>query len=41
MTHTQYLQNVEKLNQWAHAYYVMDDPIATDEEYDYIYIYLV
>lgn len=25
---------VEKLNLWSHAYYVNDDPVASDEEYD-------
>ncbi len=37
MTQQQYQQNVEKLIQWAHAYYVDDNPIATDEEYDQLY----
>lgn len=34
MTHNEYNQHIEKLIQWAHAYYVNDNPIATDEEYD-------
>ena len=34
MTHEEYLKHVEQLIQWAHAYYVLDNPIATDEEYD-------
>lgn len=28
---------VEKLQKMAYAYYVLDDPIATDEEYDLLY----
>jgi len=32
-----YLENVEILKKWAHAYYVEDNPIATDEEYDKLY----
>lgn len=34
MTKLEYDQKVEKLILWAHAYYVEDNPIATDEEYD-------
>jgi len=37
MTNNQYLENVEQLKKWAHAYYVDDNPIATDEEYDKLY----
>ena len=37
MTHSDYLQQVEILKKWAHAYYVEDNPIATDEEYDKLY----
>jgi DNA ligase (NAD+) len=37
MTNEQYNQNVETLKKWAHAYYVEDNPIATDEEYDRLY----
>ena len=37
MTHEQYNQNVETLKKWAYAYYVEDDPVATDEEYDRLY----
>ena len=37
MTQEQYNQNVETLKKWAHAYYVEDNPIATDEEYDRLY----
>jgi len=32
-----YQKNVETLIKWAHAYYVEDNPIATDEEYDKLY----
>ena len=32
-----YQQEVQKLIKWAHAYYVKDNPIATDEEYDKLY----
>ena len=32
-----YKQAVEKLRKYAHAYYVLDDPIASDEEYDKLY----
>jgi len=38
MTNNQeYQQNVQILIKWAHAYYVDDNPIATDEEYDKLY----
>ena len=30
----QYDKEIQKLINWAHAYYVEDNPIATDEEYD-------
>ncbi len=33
----EYLKNVEILNKWSYAYYVDDNPIATDEEYDTLY----
>jgi len=32
-----YLINIERLKKWAYAYYVEDNPIATDEEYDKLY----
>jgi len=32
-----YQTEVKKLIKWAHAYYVEDNPIATDEEYDKLY----
>ena len=34
MTKNEYDLNIEKLISWANAYYVFDNPIATDEEYD-------
>ena len=37
MTKEQYLEKIDTLKQWAHAYYVDDNPIATDEEYDKLY----
>lgn len=37
MTNNEYIENIEILKKWAYAYYVMDDPIATDEEYDRLY----
>ena len=32
-----YLEKLEILKKWAFAYYVEDNPIATDEEYDKLY----
>lgn len=37
MTQANYLQAIQTLNLWAKHYYVLDDPIATDEEYDILY----
>lgn len=37
MDKNQYYEAVEKLNLWAKAYYTLDNPIATDEEYDKLY----
>ncbi len=34
MTKNEYDLNIEKLISWANAYYVYDNPIATDEDYD-------
>lgn len=34
MTKSEYDLSIEKLISWAQAYYVFDNPIATDEEYD-------
>ncbi len=33
----EYKKSVETLNRWAKAYYTMDSPIASDEEYDTLY----
>jgi DNA ligase (NAD+) len=37
MTQKDYLDKIETLKKWAYAYYVEDNPIATDEEYDKLY----
>ncbi len=37
MTNEQYLEKIQILKKWAHAYYVEDSPIASDEEYDRLY----
>jgi DNA ligase (NAD+) len=37
MTKENYLEKIEILKKWAHAYYVDDNPLATDEEYDKLY----
>ena len=37
MTKQLYIANIALLQNWAHAYYVEDNPIATDEEYDKLY----
>ncbi|CAA6824970.1 MAG: DNA ligase (EC [uncultured Sulfurovum sp.] len=37
MTQKLYLNKLETLKKWAYAYYVDDNPIATDEEYDVLY----
>ena len=37
MTKQQYQEQIETLKKWAHTYYVEDNPIATDEEYDKLY----
>jgi DNA ligase (NAD+) len=34
MEKEQYIKNVERLITWAKAYYVFDEPLASDEEYD-------
>lgn len=33
-TQEEYDKNIQTLISWAHAYYVEDNPVATDEEYD-------
>ncbi len=37
MTHTEYQTAVEQLKKYSYHYYVLDDPITTDEEYDILY----
>jgi DNA ligase (NAD+) len=37
MTNKQYKEQITILNKWANAYYVDDNPMATDEEYDTLY----
>jgi len=37
MTHESYLKKLEILKKWAYAYYVEDNPVASDEEYDRLY----
>jgi DNA ligase (NAD+) len=37
MTKEFYLNSTKLLNKWAYAYYVKDNPLATDEEYDKLY----
>ncbi len=37
MTKIDYQEKIEILKKWAFAYYVEDNPIATDEEYDKLY----
>jgi len=37
MTKELYQEKIEHLKKWAYAYYVEDNPIATDEEYDRLY----
>ena len=37
MNHEEYKKSVEELNLYAYHYYVLDDPITTDEIYDKLY----
>ena len=37
MTREIYQEKITQLKKWAYAYYVDDNPIATDEEYDILY----
>lgn len=37
MTHTEYQNAVDLLKKQSYHYYVLDDPITTDEEYDILY----
>ena len=37
MNQKEYVEKIEKLNLWSKHYYVLDDPLTTDEEYDKLY----
>ena len=37
MNNTEYKEAIKKLNLWSKHYYVLDDPITTDEVYDKLY----
>lgn len=37
MNHSEYLDKVKLLNRYAYYYYVVDDPITTDDVYDRLY----
>ena len=37
----EYNKQIEIINQWAKAYYTLDNPLATDEEYDKLYRQIV
>ncbi|MDA3946997.1 MAG: NAD-dependent DNA ligase LigA [Helicobacteraceae bacterium] len=37
MTKEEYQKNIELLRKYAHYYYVLDDPLTTDEVYDKLY----
>ncbi|QOP40934.1 NAD-dependent DNA ligase LigA [Sulfurimonas marina] len=37
MNNQEYIEAVKLLNKWAYHYYVLDDPIMTDEGYDKLY----
>lgn len=37
MTYETYIETVKLLNKYAYYYYVLDDPMTTDEEYDRLY----
>ncbi len=37
MTYENYLEDIETLNKYAYYYYVLDDPLTTDEVYDKLY----
>jgi len=36
-----YKNMIKQINKWAYAYYTLDNPIATDEEYDQLYFKIV
>lgn len=38
MNQQEYREAVERLNSWAHAYYVLDNPLVPDSLYDELYI---
>ncbi|MGB3960668.1 MAG: NAD-dependent DNA ligase LigA [Sulfurimonas sp.] len=37
MNYEEYINAIEKLNLYSHHYYVLDDPLTTDEVYDTLY----
>ena len=37
MNREEYFKAIDQLNKWSYHYYCLDDPIATDEEYDKLY----
>ena len=37
MTHQEYNAHIQTLTKMAYHYYVLDDPIATDSQYDELY----
>ena len=37
MKKEEYIKAIEMLNLYSHHYYVLDDPITTDEVYDKLY----
>ncbi len=37
MTYENYLESIKTLNKYAYYYYVLDDPLTTDEVYDKLY----
>ena len=41
MQQKEYTEKVKILTKWAHDYYVLDNPIATDEEYDTLHKIIV
>ena len=41
MSRRDYIQAVDTLRKWAKTYYYDDDPIATDDEYDRLYHYVM
>lgn len=41
MNQENYIKAIKDLNLWSYHYYVMDDPIASDEEYDRLYFQVV